>query len=309
MSDDANVQLTTDLCRGLVLPGPDGNRLNVSTPVGDCLVTLETAESMASVEVAYRAAELGSALDRTAFRPILVIIAIEGRVQISHDTQETSLALGEGIAMVAGEPLKTFKLKNIPQWFRASYERPIDHMAAEDLAKWLDGNVDAELRQLAGHRRPETAALALQTLLLSGRWQLFGGDWLKQARMRTHWDRTLILARQLIAANPADAEQAQSALAAASPQGLEHFRLLCGLSESELSAGGGLALLVGLLDDNDLATRVVASHHLRNLTGKDLGYQAHAPNRASIQTWRRELAMNQLKIDPVKDIIWERTTR
>ena len=60
---------------------------------------------------------------------------------------------------------------------------------------------------------------------------------------------------------------------------------------------------VDALGSEELNERVLATHQLRRLTGKDLGFQPSAPNRAVLQQWRRTIASNPIL--PIDNPIWE----
>lgn len=317
--DPEQAVLASDLCRGLIRSGPDGNLLRLQTPAGAATIQLAGPGSMASVEVTYRMQRHGSLLEPDSYRSMLLVVAVEGSVQLeTYDAtgaiRQTNLALGEGMAVFANSTPKKFKLQSIPQWFRASFDRPIDALAAEDLSLILKSSATAPaddlgqlLTSLHNGRRPETVALAVQTSLLLGNWEPLE-IFLANERMRSHWGKTIDLARQLIAADPQRSEELHARLVASNPKGDKLFNMLIGFPGTELSVSG-LSDLIGELNEGDLPSRVLASYQLRLLTGKSLGYQAHTSNRASIQQWRRELATDRLKLRDLGDVIWERVAR
>ncbi len=310
--------VATSLCRGLLRSGPDGRDVVVATPVGDYRIELTDSSSLVSVEMAYRPSAVGSIIDPQATKPVLIIISAEGSVTVTPLNPAgpaQHLKLGDGFGVVAdGKPQK-FRLQNIPNWFRASVERPIDALAAQDLHRLLSLEVDPSvglrptLLELNQSRRPETAALATQLSLLSGQWQPVVDGFFDNERLRSHWLPTLNLARQLLARDPPAAEDLRTQLIDQhASDGELLYDLICGPPGDKL-ASDGLAKLVGHLESPRLDVRVLATYQLQLLTGKNLGFQPSAPNRASVQQWRRDLATNRVTLLEPADLIWESTPR
>lgn len=314
---EQGTEVAVRLCRALLRRGPDASQIHIATPIGSFVIELLDRTSIASLEFGYRRVQHGSIINNRAYQPVLIVIAAEGSVNVGrtdNDTgasQNAELSLGDGIALVEGERGKKFRLAAIPNWFRTSVDRDIDGLAAADLHRVLtyDSSAEVVLKETVTSRRSETAALAVQTVLMLGNWSPLASGFLDNERMRAHWEPTIELARQLIASDPQIAEDARQAfLAAQGEVGSELFSLLCGPAEDLLASGEGLSNLVAQLDNPRLDVRVLAAYQLRSLTGKSNSYQPHSPNRASIQQWRRELMSDRLKILPVQDFIWERNS-
>ncbi len=318
-TDDTSPPLiTTQLCSGLVRSGPVGNQIRLHTPLGNFLLQLNEAESLASVEVAYRPVKHGSALDPTSFSPVLIVMAAESSITLTPEDQATApvpLAIGEGIAVTAAAKSIRFPLQNIPSWYRSSVDRPIDALAAQDLNGLISTTtVDSTtlaplLSELTKHRRPETAALAVQLSLLAGDWRPFVDGFLSESRMRNHWTTTIDLARQLLAADTVTADNARKLFDEVhAAEGPVLYELLCGPPEDQLNQEK-FAKIVSQLDSPLLAHRVLAIHLLQRLTGKNLGFQPALPNRSSVQQWRREISTNRLALTQNLELIWERLPR
>lgn len=293
--------------------------LQLHTPAGNCLLTPADANSIIAMEVAYRATRAGAVVDRRAWTPILVVIAIEGTVTVSNlpdaaATFTTKLEVGEGWAALDSVPQNRFGVLGIPDWLRTSLVRPTDGPAAEDLQHLIDQaevqqrNVVDTLNAVALHRRPETAALAVKTAMLVGHWQPFATQLLSADRFRSHWEVTLDLARQILASDRTAAAALHAELVTAynEVEAAAMLELLSGPTEEQLQASG-LGALVAELDSTQLPRRVLAAYQLQQLTGKSFGYQAHAPSRASIQQWRRESASKRSLLLDAADPIWEQS--
>ncbi len=293
--------------------------VQLHTPAGNCLLTTADPHSIIAIEAAFRPQGAGAVVDRRAWAPILVIIAIEGTVTVTNlpdatATFSTKLEVGEGWAVLDSVPQNRFGVLGIPDWLRTSLVRPTDGPAAEDLQHLID---QADLQQrdmvdtldaVALHRRPETAALAIKTAMLVGHWQPFATQLLGADRFRSHWEATLDLARQILASDPtaADALHAELVTAYNEVEADALLQLLSGPTEDQLQTAG-LGALVAELDSTQLPRRVLAAYQLLQLTGKSFGFQAHAPSRASIQQWRRESASKRSILLEVRDPIWERS--
>lgn len=308
-------RVQSSLCRALIRQGPDGNEIEIGTVVGDFQIQLLDGTSMASIEFEYRQKRHGSLLESGVFEPTFVVVAVEGDVLVTLDGDEFRLGLGEGLAKVGEDRPKSFKLQSIPNWYGKQAERPIDGLAAKDIVRAFAADKDGKLpdagnvlRDLIRSPKPETAAMAIQTALLCGNLQPFSLGFLENPRFSSHWKNTLALVTQVLCAEPENATTVRAALSSRSPKGDSQFQMLVGLTKGDL-ADEGLAQLIAQLDDTDLISRVLAIYQLERLTGKVLAYQAYAPNRASIQQWRRELATNRLEVGSLRDPIRERISR
>lgn len=309
LSGNENVTITTSLCRAITKGASLGREVTIAAPSGLVKLQFEDATSTAAIEVAYRAVSYGPITDKLAFKPFLIIVAVEGQISVTPireagDSRKIRLVVGEGVAYAEGEPLE-FELGAIPSWYRTGNDRPVDSLAAADMNKSINGSdVTAQLTNLCADRRPETAALAIQTKILLGEWSDFASDFLNNEAMRNHWSNAIGLAEQMIAASEPNAEALRSSLEAENVgRGKALYSLLTGnadgLQPKELLLKLGEALGSGELDE-----RVLADYQLRRLTGKDLGFQPSNPNRVVLQQWRRSIATNPI-ILPFDNPIWE----
>jgi uncharacterized membrane protein len=302
--------IQTTLCRALAASGPHGNELSLETPTGRVDIKFADATSMAAIELSYRPAAKEIVGDPRAFLPVLAIVAVEGQLQVHHsnqiDSEPIALDIGQGFALINAVP-RLFHLGEIPAWYRSSVDRPLDEKAAADFHELLmdTSDVDRALTAACIHRRPETASLAIQTSFLMGDWSGFTGKFLGNEAMRSHWQKTLPIAEQVIASDKMMGERLQNTWKAAYPTRAKLlFSLLVGVPENQQPTQY-LLTLVNLLDSSNLDERVLAAHQLRRLTGKDLGYQPGLPNRAVIQQWRRELNSGKVVVPVVNDPLWE----
>ncbi len=291
-----NTPLCRAMCRPLLKAGPRGRKLTVASPTVTVDVQFDDANSMAAVEVAFRPVSHGPVTDKLAFKPLLIIVAVEGQLTVTPSHQDgvpknIRLVVGEGVAFMDGQPIE-FELGAIPNWYRIGNDRPLDSLAATDMHKLISGvdDVTAQLSAMCLDRRPETAALAIQTQMLLGDWSDFTGNFLNNELMRSHWSSALVLAEQLIASQDQNVEALRTAFEAAHPgRGDALLALTIGASENA-PPKEFLPKLVESLGSSKLDERVLATHQLRRLTGKDMGFQPSFPNRAVLQQWRRAIA-------------------
>jgi len=310
LSQDENITITTSLCRAIAKGGTQGRGVTIAAPTGSVNLQFEDATSMASVEVAFRPVSHGPITDKLAFKPFLIVVAVEGQVTVTPtreavDSKSIRLVVGEGVAFTDGQPIE-FELGAIPTWYRAGNDRPLDLFAVADMHNLMRDteNAAAQLTGLCSDSRPETAALAIQSKMLLGEWGGFAGDFLNNELMRSHWSGAIGLAEQLIAGREQNSEALRLAFEAAhAGRGDALFALLAGISDSS-QPKELLPKLVESLGSVELDERVLAVNQLRRLVGKDLGFQPSIPNRAVLQQWRRAIASGPSFL-PLDNPIWE----
>jgi hypothetical protein len=302
-------EVRTLLCRALVHSGPLGNRVTVSSPAGTILIEFSDAQSVAAVELAYRPIAVGPITE--TYKPVLIIAGRTGQVRVTYPTlteaknSTSNLGAGEGIGFV-NHTANLFKLEQTPTWYRSSTDRRLDAVAAEDFHELMSGQADAmvQLSDVIQERRPETAAIGIQTCMMLRDWLPMIEIALTSDGMSSHWNRTLALAEQLLASDPGEAKALLEDWKTSQPErGEEMFRLLNGSSDAESS--DLLASLTLKLDSSNLDERVLAFHQLNRLTGKELGYQPSIRSRASVRDWRREVNAGRIGIAPIPDPLWE----
>lgn len=310
LSKNGDVKVNSSLCRALAKAGRQTGTITIAGPTGPVKVQFEDANSMAAIEVAFRSVSPGAITDKMAFKPLMIIVAVEGQIAVTpvseaSDEKSIRLVVGEGVAFTDSQPIE-FELGAIPAWYRAGNDRPLDSLAAADLHNFTigTGDLNAQLTAMSVDSRPEAAALAIQTKMLLGDWGDFASDFLTNELMRSHWSHALLLAEQLIASKDHNPEALRTAFEAAHPsRGAELFTLLAGATDGSPQKDL-IPKLVESLGSSELDERVLAAHQLRRLTGKDLGFQPSFPNRAALQQWRRALTSGSLQL--VNDNpIWE----
>ena len=317
-TENGGVLIKTSLCRAIVKANAADRNLSLAAPAGSVDLAFNEATSGASIEVAYRTASSGPITDRNAFKPILIVVAVEGEVSVTPNLDSSEgatkkpirLNVGEGVALIDGQA-NEFELGSIPTWYRANADRQIDLLAAEDMHQLLyqGSNIEAQLSAMHTERRPETSALAIQSSAMLGDWSGFANNLLNDEMMRTHWASTIGLAEQLLADDPTQIESLSHELEGVFGELSGTLTTLLIGSNAAPSSGDNQKSvhqeLVDSLTSEQLPVRVLAAHQLFKLTGKDFGFQPATPNRTAVQQWRRELATNKMGSVLNPNVLWE----
>ena len=297
----AQPQIDLRLGRAVVSAGREGNALSLLTPAGNVYLSLSNGAS-AAIEVSYVPQAHGAVTNRAAYVPTLSIVSLEGEPSIEINKETIKVATGHKVNIQSSKSTRP-EPAEAPLWIDSSFDRPVDIEAAKDLNKQLaaDSAIGEVLQSLATNRRPETRAIAAQTLALLNNW-----DWVAQpkgslsdVRDRTFWAALLDRTRQILAAHPEYVDTLGNQLKQLDP-GTAQWRLALwlGLDAGQLQAEEGKKI-VASLENEALIERILAIQQLQRATGKDLGYQAGEPNRTIVGQWTRELSSAKLPLLPL----------
>ncbi|MEM7477523.1 MAG: hypothetical protein AAF483_21260 [Planctomycetota bacterium] len=307
--------MQSNLGRFLLSADLPGKSTVLETPQRKIKIALLDQQSKVAVEVTYRRAKQGSVTEPDVFMPVLLIVAAEGNAEIEELGTGKSLSLGiaKGVSWIGAADGKVFSMNRIPQWYRMRPSRPIDAEAVLEMSVDLnpdpqknEQNVTAALARLAAGRRPEEAALAIQTQILIGDWSGFASkQFLGNSRMTVHWGSTIQLASIMLASDPSAAQELQKSLKKHFTSSDTMYQMLVGLPEDQLASGQGFESLINELESPELAHRCTAYFELNRLTGEQLAYKPTVPNRASVLSWRRMLSTKRLNVLPIPNVLWE----
>ena len=285
--------------------------LVIVTPDSRVVMTLLDASTRVALDLNYAPIAHGPITDRSANPPVLSISVIDGQMRLqvlgaAAPTPELNIIGGRWVSVSSGTVTSPQAAAATPAWIDPASDRPVDVLAVEDLQRQLSANdsIGATLLNMATNRRPETRAMAAETLALLGNWDWIAADKnsLSDPRDRSYWTPLLDLTRQIIAANPEDAQHLRSALEAKdAARGSFQADMWIGFTQAQLESEA-LKQMVDALDSDVLLDRILAIYQLQRLTGKDLGYQAGEVNRASVQQWNREIASGRLQLLPPSKI-------
>ena len=154
-----------------------------------------------------------------------------------------------------------------------------------------------QIIELTGNNRKEYRTEAIGGLAAAGNFA-FLVDFLNDDRNRSEWRNVIGLVRFYLANDSSAANQIYADLAQAGNRQNKIFELILGYSQDQLAAGKD-AQLVELLDDSELAMRVLAIDNLRSVTdGLTFSYRAESPGiirRRHIKNWTRKLEKNTIR--------------
>ncbi len=305
-------QLELRLGRGLLSASEKGKSIELIARENRVLIDMSDSSTVLAVALDYVPLAYAPVIDPKAVPAVINIYAVAGSAQIKlaassptngEPTATQQLAAGQSLQCIQSV-LSQPQNKEAPGWIDPTSDRPVDVLAIEDLDRQLANTEElgSTLQKLVGNRRPETRAMTAMTLSLLGSW-----DWifnerctLNDGRDRSYWKPLLDLTRQILAANPQQADALKALLIKQDPQrGPARWTMWVGQTQSELEKDG-LSTFVAHLDSEVLLDRILAIYCLEAATGKDLGYQAGDANRASIQQWKRELATGNIKLLPIE---------
>lgn len=311
-SQSNTAAISLQLGRAMVHATPDCQRLLLKTPMQTLILHMKDTSSIMAIELRYKRV-VGSDLEKLDAKPIensfsfvqpilnLVCVSGEATVEIQN-VEPIVLEVGQGVEWVNNAPIRSLAVREIPWWYRSSIQRPIDAEAAEELARLLsvESNTDSmidRLQMAALSRRGETAALALRTLFMFGRYShFFGSDgMLSTSAARPHRVVLIDSLYQSLGVDATHISKLKEAVQSADP--LRFTRILGLLSlpgDSQLADGADRGL-VESLSGPFLDERILGIYQLNAIVGKEYGFQSDRPNAESIQQWKRLLNSGKIR--------------
>lgn len=211
-----------------------------------------------------------------------------------------TLSVGQYIQVETGKEIARKELKETPNWFRSSADRPIDLLAIADFQKVMNecpaNEIDAELQKLTGRRQAEMVAIASRTRMMLGDYsQLFSADGVFNRKdLRIHWQTLLGQLVQSLGLEPNRARFIERIREELPGRTHSILTLLVPKSQSQLAAGAD-KLLVESLSSSFVDERILAIQQLVNITNKSLGYQPDKNPTDTIPAWRKALSKNEIR--------------
>ncbi|MEZ6069183.1 MAG: hypothetical protein R3C10_02695 [Pirellulales bacterium] len=179
----------------------------------------------------------------------------------------------------------------MPDWiFSNAYIKQLDQNAAQVIHNTLaeGGPLLPALTELAEHRRVEVRSLAARQLTYLDDFDAVIGA-LDNEQLRASWPAYFDALRHAVARNQGSSQKVLLALEKRyGKQAAEMHRMLWGYTKDQLT-GGRAAELVGYLDNDELAFRVLSYLNLEEITGKGGGYQPQhnaLRRRRAVSSWR-----------------------
>ncbi|MFY7874866.1 MAG: hypothetical protein ACOVQM_05425, partial [Pirellula sp.] len=215
-------------------------------------------------------------------------------------SDQGTLSVGQYIQVETGKEIAQKELKETPNWFRSSADRPIDLLAISDFQKVLSecpaNEIDAELQKLTGRRQAEMVAIASRTRMMLGDYsQLFSADGVFNRKdLRIHWQTLLGQLIQSLGLEPNRARFIGRIREDLPGRANSILTLLVPKSQSQLAAGAD-KLLVESLSSSFVDERILAIQQLVSITNKSLGYQPDKNPTDTIPAWRKALSKNEIR--------------
>ena len=268
----------------------------------DSSMAIEVVTALVPVE------EAALADGKLATTSVVRLFSVEGELKYTiargdvpnATSDQGTLSVGQYIQVETGKEIAQKELKETPNWFRSSADRPIDLLAIADFQKVMSecpaDEIESELQKLTGRRQAEMVAIASRTRMMLGDYsQLFSADGVFNRKdLRIHWQTLLGQLIQSLGLEPNRARFVERIREDLPGRANSILTLLVPKSQSQLAAGAD-KLLVESLSSSFVDERILAIQQLVSITSKSLGYQADKNPTDSIPAWRKALSKNEIR--------------
>lgn len=284
-----------------MVPGRPAPRLHLANAARRGTLNLGEKQAVVAVEV-YAQRPPGTDPEQVPSVAVLELFVDQGVVMWEEAGAEPQiLESGSRLRLVGDQPGVLEANVARPAWLESGSDDPLLKRAAEEVQRELrdDAELLLSLRELADHRKQETAALAVHCLNHLG-W--FDGQIraLADPEQRSFWNEHVEALRTAVARSPqAAAAVRESFEKVRLDKGAPLYRMLWGYTAEQLNdADDPEALrLVNYLNYEEVDFRVLAFWNLRHITGLSLGYQPHyeaALREQPVNRWRKRLEAGQI---------------
>ncbi|WP_182864968.1 hypothetical protein [Stieleria mannarensis] len=287
-SGQATVNVDVRFGKGIVqLPEP-GNSLAMTFGESTIQAQSETGQAVLAIDVQHHRPLSADPMLPDNHRTSVVLTCVAGNVSITGHGNPTDVPAGGQVVLdlSATDPgVNTVTQPTpLPSWIDPEVDTgSLESEAAGDLLELVrsddSDSLLLSLRVALGFRRNEVAALAGKTMLALGDASAyFGVDGLfSNPKQRLYWSSHLDAVRQMMDRSVEDAAAVRTAIAGQNEamdnaDGDTLFRLLTGYSQDQLKTGGD-AELVADLESASMPVRVLASEHLRDISGTTLFFK------------------------------------
>lgn len=268
----------------------------------DSSMAIEVVTALVPVE------EAALADGKLATSSVVRLFSVEGELKYTiargdvpnATSDQGTLSVGQYIQVETGKEIAQKELKETPNWFRSSADRPIDLLAIADFQKVMSecpaDEIESELQKLTGRRQAEMVAIASRTRMMLGDYsQLFSADGVFNRKdLRIHWQTLLGQLIQSLGLEPNRARFVERIREDLLGRANSILTLLVPKSQSQLAAGAD-KLLVESLSSSFVDERILAIQQLVSITSKSLGYQPDKNPTDSIPAWRKALSKNEIR--------------
>jgi hypothetical protein len=303
-----------------VLQGADGvSMVRVEGAGQQFDIRFDNANASCACELSYQHTPGSGPRDSDVVVPIWTWYGVTGEVQITGGSYSDGARTtgSSAVRLTTNQHLKWVKDRStstaaqpteLPAWVQMKDGRPIDHVAATDLYRYLSNanasDILVELYSLVRNRRAETAMLATRTLMLLGDYStLFSLEsskegLLNRANARSHWQGVLDGLWDAVGSDPQGMTWLMLAIEKNPPPRVDLLKMLVfGFSDNTLASGGDRKL-VDALSSQLMDERVLAIYQLNAITGRDNGFSADRPSPESVQQWQKDLSSGRIRKQP-----------
>ena len=300
-ADDAGVTGLSIVYGQVVMQtvGKAGTQLRIQA--GNLAGVLTFADPESKVAIAVSRTHVPAADPETQPDPVKAeLFATSGRIAWTPSGGGPPVIVESiGLLTLDGQPAQATPLEKLPEWVRSDTSSPLDRRASAMMEPALTGDrpLRVGLKEMADHRQKEVRSLAVRCLGYLGDFQMVVAA-LNNADERLLWPDHVGHLQETLLRGPQAAAAVRRAIEEQFGQeGPVLFRMLCGYTDEGLEAGDA-AKLVGHLEHNDLAFRVLSFWNLKNITGWGLNYRPEdleAKRKRFAQEWRRRLESGAIK--------------
>jgi hypothetical protein len=278
-------------------------RLQVGKRIGT--ITLKDAES--SLGIAMNSTRAPGANPETqAGTPVADLYAINGDFVWEEGGGKAPMPVAAPTMLrVDADPARAASLvTEVPKGLGSEETSWLDRSASSLVELEIKPNrpVSLSLRELTNHRRAEVASLAARSLGYLDEFDPMVTA-LNVPEQRAAWEDFMRALQQAVARGPDWAAKVRQAIEHRYPNQAEKlYRMLWGYTPQDLEAGQG-ATLVGYLDHEMLAFRVMAYYNLEKLTGLKFNYRPQDPTlkrQSSVARWKERLQSGSLFTRPTE---------
>jgi len=267
-------------------------RLQVGQRIGT--ITLKDAESSLGIAMTSTRTP-GTDPEKQAGVPVADLYAINGDFAWEEGGGKAPMVVGTpNMLRVEADPTRPATLvTELPKSLGSEETSWLDRSASTLVELEIKPNrpVSLSLRELTNHRRAEVASLAARALGYLDEFDPMVTA-LNVPEQRAAWDDFMRALQQAVVRGPDWAARVRQAIEHRYPNhAAKLYRMLWGYTPQDLEAGQG-ATLVGYLDHEMLAFRVMAYYNLEKLTGLKFNYRPQdstLKRQASVARWKERL--------------------
>jgi hypothetical protein len=280
----------------LVVTSKDDPGGRVRLQVGDRtgVIGFGDVQSTAAVEVA-RTAEPGIDPEAQPAARSVGLYATSGKIAWQEADGLKPVTFTAPVRLTLNDqPIEAVAVEQLPRWIAADVLNPLDRRASASVEQELrtDRSIFILLRELAQHRQREVHWLALRCLAAIDDFEPVVRE-LDNSDRRSLWTDYIQLLVDALGRGPTVAGEVRAAMEKLhGAEGAKLYGMIWRFGGDGLTKAEGNEL-VGYLDHDTLAFRVISFWNLKRITGLGLFYEPEetaANRRASIRKWRDRIA-------------------